>query len=206
MAEKCRECGKELTEGIAFCTECGAKVPEAMEKQTDAFSKEAIPVSEEVPVIFEKMPAQKNTLKEEPVRASREVVSATQTVSQYDPEATQTGVVSTGTYFGLIVLFAIPVIGFLACVILSFAPKNKSLRHFARAVLLWMIIGLILLAGAATAIYFSLDAISEYIKEWVDGTFGEVFDSLKDIPRYIEQMEDGLDKINGIDFDSLPKK
>lgn len=43
-------------------------------------------------------------------------------------------------FFGLIALFAIPVVGFISCIVFMFAPKKKSMKNFARAVFAWMVI------------------------------------------------------------------
>lgn len=53
-------------------------------------------------------------------------------------------VVKTGTYFWLMLLFAVPVIGFIVMIIMAFAAKNKNLKHWVRALLLWVLIGLLL--------------------------------------------------------------
>ena len=60
------------------------------------------------------------------------------------PAPAENQTVSTGAYFGLMLLFALPVVGFISCIILSFAPQNPNLKHFARANLIWAIIGLVL--------------------------------------------------------------
>ena len=49
---------------------------------------------------------------------------------------------SLGAFFGLIVLFSIPIIGWIACIILAFAPKNKNIKNYARAKLIWIGIGI----------------------------------------------------------------
>ena len=41
-------------------------------------------------------------------------------------------------------LFALPIVGWLICIIMAFAPKNKSLKNYARANLIWLLIGVIL--------------------------------------------------------------
>lgn len=43
-------------------------------------------------------------------------------------------------FLGLIVLFAIPVVGFIAAIVFLFAPKRKSLKNFAGATLTWLIV------------------------------------------------------------------
>lgn len=50
------------------------------------------------------------------------------------PEAdTTTQVVGFWKFFGLIVLFAIPIVGFIAGIVFMFAPKNNNIKNYARA-------------------------------------------------------------------------
>jgi len=57
-------------------------------------------------------------------------------------------------FFGLIALFAIPVVGFIACIVFMFAPKKKSMKNFARAVFAWMVIRI---ASAILAVSLALN-------------------------------------------------
>ena len=41
------------------------------------------------------------------------------------------------TYFGLSALFALPVVGLIAAIVFAFAPKNKSLKNYARVMMTW---------------------------------------------------------------------
>ncbi len=56
----------------------------------------------------------------------------------------QDNVVGKGPFFWLLLLFSVPFFGFIASVVFSFAPQNKSLKNFSRAVLIWNIIGIVL--------------------------------------------------------------
>ncbi len=62
------------------------------------------------------------------------------------------GVVSTGAFFWLDVLFKLPGLGWLFCIILSFAPKNYNIKHFARSRLIVLVIALIC-AGLLYAVF-----------------------------------------------------
>ena len=70
-------------------------------------------------------------------------------------------VVGTGAYFWLMFLYALPVIGFLVCLIMGFAAKNKNLKHFARAILIWVLVGLILSAIISIAVYFLIGSLGD---------------------------------------------
>ena len=51
--------------------------------------------------------------------------------------------VSMWVYFGLIILFAIPFVGLISCIVFAFAPQSKNIKNFARAYLVIIAISLI---------------------------------------------------------------
>lgn len=118
MSVKCVKCGAELPDGVAFCTECGTKVvkPEA--------APEAGPAPQSAPQ------------------------EAPRTVPQPAPVNTAATELEKPVgflpYFGLMVLFVLPVVGFISILVFSFAPKSKSLKNFARATLAWKVIAVVL--------------------------------------------------------------
>ena len=139
MAELCTQCGAELRNGIAFCTNCGAKAEPAA-----------------------------------PVPQPKAVISAEKPVS-------------TGTYFGLMFLFSLPVLGALACLIMAFASKNQNIRNFSRAMLIWLVIALVLGALAALAVNALIGAVTPYLEEALGqletsgqlGSLGELAEALE---------------------------
>lgn len=46
-------------------------------------------------------------------------------------------------FLGLIVLFSIPIIGFIACIVFMFSPKRKNIKNYARATFTWIMAQLI---------------------------------------------------------------
>ena len=62
--------------------------------------------------------------------------------------------VSTATYFWLNIAMAIPTVGFILSIILTCAPKNRSLKNYARAYLILniILIGLGVLGIVLTAV------------------------------------------------------
>jgi heme/copper-type cytochrome/quinol oxidase subunit 2 len=91
--------------------------------------------------------------------------------------------IGTGGFICMMILFAIPVVGWLACIIMAFAAKNRNRRSFARATLVFLIIGAIL----AVALYFLFqwvwEVLREYIRQYVsEATGGQItdFDGLDD--------------------------
>lgn len=117
MKRVCDICGREFDSSLAFCDACGTPVPECGGMQS----------SQEIPVIQE-MPATKNAADE-----------------QVQDGALKTDeVVGLGTYFGLTVLFAIPVIGLIASFIVIFTSKNKNIKNYAKATTIWLAISLLI--------------------------------------------------------------
>lgn len=78
--------------------------------------------------------------------------------------------VSMGTFFGLQLLFAIPVIGWIVCIIMTFAPKNQTLKNYARAMLIWIVIGLLL----ALCLSLFLQWVGTMIPEWIEAVSNEL--------------------------------
>ena len=166
MAKFCTECGKEIAAGAAFCTKCGTKAP-------------ADPVTETTETVTEA----KETKVETPVAHTPPAQSyqAQQTYTQPAPDPASK-VVGTGAYFGLMLLFALPIIGQLACLIMAFAPKNKNIKHFARAQLIWMVIGIIIAALVIGGIVLLVNTFSDYIAEATGGEFnglGDLFEQFQ---------------------------
>ncbi len=139
MEKFCTQCGAQLENNTRFCTQCGAKIVEEQVNETAVQPEETIVVNEE-PVKEE--PITKEPVKQEPEK--KESVK-TQTVKAAPVQVEKERVASTLGFFGLMFVYAIPVIGALVALILSFAPKNKNLKHFSRAALIWKIIGFVCL-------------------------------------------------------------
>ena len=79
-------------------------------------------------------------------------------------------------------LFAIPIIGQIACLIMAFAPKNKNIKHFARAMLIWTVIGIIIAALVIGGIVLLVNTFSDYIAEATGGEFnglGDLFEQFQ---------------------------
>ncbi len=167
MAKFCTECGKEIASGVAFCTECGAKAPddpvtETTETVTEVKTEPKLETKPEAAI--HTAPSQNN------YRAQQ-----TQPVYQ-QPPITQAApdpaskVVGTGAYFGLMFLFSLPIIGILSVIIMSFAAKNKNIKHFAKANLIWAIISFVFFIAAIIGIIALGNSLLEYIKQALEGS------------------------------------
>lgn len=150
MERICASCGSSLMEGALFCAECGAKVEDlnnitpaenmsADAGETNSFSAEtdAEPLWDEAPL--KPAAAAPFAMKEAPQAAQPEAEPLFKAVK-------------TSSYFWLILLFSIPLIGLIAMLVISFTSKNNSLRNFARAALIWILIILLLMGVTVLAL------------------------------------------------------
>ena len=132
MARFCTECGAMLKDGAAFCSECGAKVPAG--KQPGA-APETPPQTQAQPAAAEQQTYQPRQ---------------TYTVPVSTPPAVQP--VSTAYYFWMMLLFAIPVVGLIVCLVTAFSGEDASRKNFSRAVLIWILVAIVLSIIVAIAI------------------------------------------------------
>lgn len=154
MARICSQCNLEVADGMSFCTNCGARMPEG-----------------------------NNLYPSAPVVPSVQPDSNGQQVDK---------VVELGIYFGIILLFSLPVIGFISAIILSFAPQNKNIKNFARAALIWMVIAVVLMSIMAFALLTIVNTVVSNVYSAVTESSGGIEDLQKqfgDLQGYIDQFE-----------------
>lgn len=119
----------------------------------------------------------------------------------YVPLPAQTDpVVGTGAFFGLEFLFALPLIGFICCIIFSFAPKNRNLKHYARGKLIWSIIALVLSILLILCAAIFLQALPGMVSEELGVPVEDIEDIIsiaEDIPGLVEEFG-GIEEIAGL--------
>lgn len=154
MAKYCANCGEENADSATFCTECGTPISEkeakTEQKETDA---------------KQKTPAPQDAAK--PNQAA--YAAAYQVQANSMPETS--GIVSAGYFFGMMFLYSIPVVGWLVCLITAFAPKNRTKKNFAKAVLIWLVIGLVL----SVIGYFVARGFFSMLTGYLNNGFGSQF-------------------------------
>lgn len=182
MARFCSECGNPIADGFLFCSQCGTKAVDDVAPVVEAAPVVETPVAE-APVVED--PVVETPLVEEPFVYTE---PETPYVPQYaDPEPAPVPTykaVSTGAYFWLLLLFSIPVIGFISCIIFSFAPKNASLKHFARAILIWMLICLIVTGICVGILALLANTLLAYVSNMTDG----YINSMTDVVNLAEEL------------------
>ena len=78
--------------------------------------------------------------------------------------------VSVGAFLGLNILFNLPLVGFIAILIVAFAPENKTIKNFARSYLVW---------------YLILVSLSIFIGLILAGS---IIDLVEDFPYIVEEV------------------
>ena len=126
----CSYCGAELEEPVKFCPACGKSVEESV--------ADSVPNPEPTPVTYIPTPT--------PTPVAERIPE------EYQP-------LSPWAYFGLQILFAIPVVGFIFLIIFSINGANLNRRNFARSY--WcslIIVGVALLIVLLFAFLFTMNS------------------------------------------------
>ncbi len=170
MSKYCTNCGATLDDDALFCPECGTRIEavpaaaalaaeEALAPESDAAQEEisasmpepdpepfaaSSPAPEAGPEVRKPEPPRPETVRAEQVTQTAVPVPPAAPLPQPEPAPERSKEISTAGYFWLMLLYSIPLIGFIAMLIFSFAAKNKNLRNFGRAHLVWIVVCLVL--------------------------------------------------------------
>ena len=132
MSKFCTNCGETLEDDAVFCPECGTRF-------------DTVPTAEEAEPAPEVRPEPQPEPRPEQVQYTAPPAPAPEPAPvPAEAPAQRSKEISTGGYFWLMLLFAVPGIGFIAMLIFACAVKNKNLRNFARAHVVWVVVALII--------------------------------------------------------------
>lgn len=96
--------------------------------------------------------------------------------------------VSYGEFLGVIWLFAIPVIGWIACLIFMFAPKKKGMKNYARAVVTWAVVKIIIAVLVALLV---VNLFSSSIIPMINDALGTQFSDIGQVVGIISDVSSG---------------
>ncbi len=164
----CPSCGYEISETASFCTNCGISIDHPPKQ----------PVPKEQPAATDSSSAssqQQPSSQVPPVQAVK-----TQPIP---PAATpqpsrETAVAGVGSFFGLMILFSLPIVGFICCIVFCFVPENKNIKHFAIGYLLYSLLCTLISILIFIGVVMLLKPLIEEIIPKVIAEFKEQFQDL----------------------------
>ena len=120
----CPNCGIQVENDAAFCTNCGAGLANT-HVESQSYQTE--------PVVVEQYPPHYQTqYYQEEVKITEDMLP-----SQLKP-------VSVGAFFGYSILFSLPFIGFIMLLVVALCPAfKKSLRNYAKSILLMIVLAVL---------------------------------------------------------------
>jgi hypothetical protein len=173
----CTECGANVPDDVKFCVECG-KPMDAARTEPDTVPAQAAATVNQAPPVQARPAAQTAPPPQYQQQPYSPPQQAAYAGAAPPPKGGKYSVMSTGAYIGTMILFAIPIIGWLACIIMAFAAGNRNRRNFARAMLVFMVIGLILAIAAYFLFSWIWEAARDYGMQYIsDATGGSVSDT-----------------------------
>ena len=159
---------------VATAAATAAVDPKKAEKEAAAAAKKAEKEAAAAAKKAEKdaAAAAKKAQKEEAKKAKNQEKAAEEQ-AKIDACPKEYRPVSTSKYFWYVFLSFIPVVGFIFTIFMSIAPKNKNIKNFMRAILVYFVIGIILsLIGLVIMVFVNgssvegiIDAFGYFIEE-----------------------------------------
>ena len=141
-----------MADDAVFCTECGTRMEAPKQNTTEQPQPQNAQPQNQYSAPNSQQNAQPQNQYSAP-NSQQYAQPQPDYYSQSPEDYAQNAVVTTGAFFGLNLLFSLPAIGWIICLIMAFAPKNKNIKNFARSKLIWIIIAIIL--GAICGIIFA---------------------------------------------------
>ena len=145
---QCPACGAQAPEGEGYCAACGAKLPGA--------APAGAPRAGEVSPYCDRL-----------LRAERPGPSAPPPYrAPADPSLAP---VSVGTWLGVLVLLAIPLVNVILIIVWASCAERRSLRNFARALVICLLVLLIFMV--ITGILLAREGLSlaDVFLRWLAG-------------------------------------
>ena len=85
------------------------------------------------------------------------------------PPGSPYAVMSVGSYIGHSILFSLPLVGWIICLVMAFSSKNKNKKNYARSLLIMILIGIVLSVVMSILFYvFFKEVFMEIIESSID--------------------------------------
>ena len=155
---KCPKCGAEVAASSRFCTSCGQSMaasqpaPAAVPAAAPAPKPVAAPVPQPQP-----RPVQQPVQPAYPAQQQPQYSSVNHggIPAQYKP-------IGACGYFGLSILFSIPIVGFVFLIVFSFSNSNINRRNYARSFFCGLLVAAILIALLVVLWFIFKDRILDF--------------------------------------------
>ena len=91
-------------------------------------------------------------------------------------------------------VYAIPIVGWVACILTALKGKHQTKKNFAKAMMIWLIIGLVLSLITGVIITWLgtllVDYINQIAQAELGGEMGEIGE-FQDLLNQLQQFEEG---------------
>lgn len=131
-----------------------------------------------------------------------------------EQEALMFSPASIGYYIGHMILFNIPVIGWIICGISSFTQRNISKRNFARATFICILVCILLTCAAGFAAFkFVESKVNSFVEDFLEldkDQMGIIKDQIGAVGDALDEIQSGkhddlIDRIDKGEFGEIPE-
>ncbi|MBQ2603314.1 MAG: zinc ribbon domain-containing protein [Oscillospiraceae bacterium] len=145
---KCPKCGAEVAAGSRFCTSCGQSMAASQPAPAPAAAQPApapvsAPAAAQQPVRQYAAPQQQYAQPQQQYAQPQYNIYNNMSVTEANLPA-QYKPLSPWAYFGLSLLFAVPIVGLVFLIVFSFNNNNINRRNFARSFFCMLLIAAII--------------------------------------------------------------
>lgn len=127
----CEKCGKSIPDQSVFCPQCGSQQTHGSAPASGAATPPPLPPLPQAPPPQSYRPPIQTY--QTPYTAARQQFAS----AQQEP-------LTTGQYFVMLLLLSIPFVNFILLLVWAFGNSNQNRKNFSRAMLLFMIVGIVI--------------------------------------------------------------
>lgn len=122
-----------------------------------------------------------NIIEQNTVQQQEPIASEQTPVTPQKPQKSKE-TVGFWEFLGMIALFSVPVIGFIALIVFMFSPKRKSLKNYARAMMTWLVVRLVV---AVLIVCLVITAVGNLLLPTINESLGVEFDSILQVAELV---------------------